>query len=216
MDRRSTPTLFSTRATMGLLIPLLVILIGGCAAAGSPSASAPVTTRAAAPTGESAPGALPMDPTGGGTSGAPSAGSGTASGAPNTAVAYPYPVFGGSAGLAPDHELVVSGTGWADVKADLSDRAAAQRTALAAAIADAKSQAEAAATDAGVTLGGVISMSVSVGGNYVMPMGVESGPPTEPSTGVPTPVPPSGGGSAPSAPPTEQLEVTVTVAYTIS
>jgi len=46
---------------------------------------------------------------------------------------YPYPGLGGGAGLAPDHELVVSGTGWATVKVDLSNRASAQRDALAAA-----------------------------------------------------------------------------------
>jgi len=133
-------------------------------------------------------------------------------------VAYPYPVFGGSAGLAPDHELVVSGTGTATMQADGSDRAAARRTALAAAMADAKSQAEAAASDAGVTLGGVVSLSVSVGGDSigVMSTGVASPPVPVNSTGVATPVPPVNAGSAPSEPTTEELEVTVTVAYGIS
>jgi len=131
-------------------------------------------------------------------------------------VAYPYPVFGGSAGLAPDHELVVSGTGTATLKADGSDRATAQRTALAAAIADAKSQAQAAATDAGVTLGSVVSMSVSVGGGYVgvVPMDASGTPETAPSSSG-TVIPPAAG-TAPSIPTTEQLVVTVTVAYTIS
>jgi uncharacterized protein YggE len=129
---------------------------------------------------------------------------------------YPYPGFGGSAGLAPDHELVVSGTGWASVKVDLSNRASAQRDALAAALADAKSQAVAAASDAGVTLGGVVSLSVSVGGNYAVPIGVVESPVTGPSTGGATAVPPATTGSAPNEPTTEQLEVTVTVAYSIS
>jgi uncharacterized protein YggE len=131
-------------------------------------------------------------------------------------MAYPYPVVGGSAGLAPDHELVVSGTGWSNVEIDLSDRAMAQRSALAAALADAKSQAQAAATDGGITLGGVVSLSVSVGGNYGLPMGVVGTPETGPSGGSGTSVPPATSGSAPIAPTIEQLEVTVTVAYSIS
>jgi uncharacterized protein YggE len=102
------------------------------------------------------------------------------------------------------------------VKLDLSNRATAQRSALAAALADAKAQAQAAAKDAGVALGGVVSLSVSVGGNYVMPMGLVEPPVTAPSTGGGTSVPPASSGSAPSAPTTEQLEVMVTVAYAIS
>jgi uncharacterized protein YggE len=131
---------------------------------------------------------------------------------------YSYPVFGGSAGLAPDHELIVSGTGTATMQADGSDRAAAQRTALAAAMADAKSQAEAAATDAGVSLGGVVSLSVSIGGGYIGVMGTGEAVPPVPvnSTGLATAVPPVSAGTAPSAPTTEQLEVTVTVAYGMS
>jgi uncharacterized protein YggE len=80
---------------------------------------------------------------------------------------------------------------------------------------DAKSQAQAAATNAAVTLGGVVSLSVSVGGNYSMPMGVVEPPLTAPSTGGVTEVPPATSGSAPNEPTTEQLEVTVTVAYSI-
>jgi hypothetical protein len=146
-------------------------------------------------------------------------GSAGSSGSSASGVIYPYPVFGGSAGLAPDHELVVSGTGTATMQTDGSDRASAQRTALAAAIADAKSQAQAAASDAGVTLGGVVSVSVSVGGGYVgvMDTGVASPPPVPVNApGVATAVPPISGAPAPSEPTTEQLEVTVTVAYGIS
>jgi uncharacterized protein YggE len=130
------------------------------------------------------------------------------------AIAYPYPGFGGSAGLAPDHELVVSGTGWATVKVDLSNRTSAQRSAMADALADAKSQAQAAASDAGVTLGGVISMSVSMNGNYALPMGVAE--PLTGGSGTGSPIPPLAPGTVPTTPTTEQLEVTVTVAYTIS
>ena len=74
------------------------------------------------------------------------------------------------------------------------------------------------ASDAGVTLGGVVSLSVSVGGTYVciMPMGADGAPAAAPSTGGGTSVPSVAGGSAPSAPTNMKLEVTVTVAYRIS
>ncbi|HXR27156.1 MAG TPA: SIMPL domain-containing protein [Candidatus Baltobacteraceae bacterium] len=210
MDTTAIRTRPSGRRRAALVIPAFALLLAGCAAAGSAGG-----TPSTAPTGV-LPGAAAL--------GAPAvgqldgtAGSGTSSAsAPNVAVAYPYPVFGGSAGLAPDHELVVSGTGTATLKADGSDRATAQRTALAAAIADAKSQAQAAATDAGVTLGSVVSMSVSVGGGYVgvVPMDASGTPETAPSSSG-TVIPPAAG-TAPSIPTTEQLVVTVTVAYTIS
>ena len=223
MDRLSSHRTHRVRRLGGLLVPLLAVVIGGCSAASAP----PTPKQPASPTGASAgseaigapavnlAGPLaPPQPVGTASS-AGAAGSGSAS----MAIAYPYPGLGGSAGLAPDHELVVSGTGWATVKADLSDRTTAQRSALAAALADAKQQAQAAAADAGVTLGGVISMSVSVGGGYALPMGVIEAPDTAPSGGGTTsvpPVPPVQAGSAPSTPTSEQLEVTLTVAYTIS
>lgn len=191
----------SRRLVVG--IPMIALLFAGCAAAGS---AAPTTT-AAGGTGVPAIGQVDSAP-GGGTS--------AASGS-NTAIAYPYPIFGGTPGLAPDHELVVSGSGTATMKADGSDRASAQRTALAAAVADARNQAQAAAGDAGVTLGGVVSMSVSVGGGYVgvMPMGASGAPDTVPSSGG-TVIPPAAGVTVPSTPTIEQLVVTVTVAYSIS
>jgi len=212
MDRLLPHPRLAGRSRAVVLIPALALVIAGCSAAASPSASTAPAAAPAAPAAGAAMGA-PAVSTSGGTTGSGSSGSGTAS------VAYPYPVFGGSAGLAPDHELVVSGTGTATMQADGSDRAAAQRTALAAAIADARSQAEAAASDAGVTLGGVVSMSVSIGGgDYVgvMSTGVASPPVPVNSTGGATPVPPVTGGYALSEPTTEELEVTVTVAYTIS
>jgi Protein of unknown function (DUF541) len=226
MDRLGTPRTLIARRRAGLLVPALAILLGGCSAAATPSSAPKATTPASAEMGAPSIGAAAASvigpaiapvpngsPTSAGSAGAGSSGSGSAS----SAIAYPYPGLGGSAGLAPDHELVVSGTGWATVKVDLSNRVSAQRSALAAALADAKSQAQAAASDAGVTLGGVVSLSVSVGGNYyVMPMGVVEPPVTAPSTGAATAVPPATTGSAPSAPTTEQLEVTVTVAYSIS
>jgi len=198
-----TPTLARTRSRRLIVaVPMVALLLTGCAAAGS---AAPPTAPSGAP-GAPAVGQVDIAP-GGGTSSAS---------APNAAVAYPYPVYGGSSGLAPDHELVVNGSGTATMKADGSDRAAAQRTALAAAVADAKSQAQAAAGDAGVTLGSVISMSVSVGGDYVgvVPMGASGSSDTVTSSGG-TVVPPAAG-VAPSTPTSEQLVVTVTVAYSIS
>ncbi len=192
-------------------IPLVALLLAGCAAAGSAGAA-----PSAAPGGPTSGAAAPGAPAVGQLDGASGSGTSSAS-APNAAVVNPYPIFGGSPGLAPDHELVVSGMGTAVMKADGSDRAAAQRTALAAAVADAKSQAQAAAGDAGVSLGSVVSMSVSVGGGYVsvMPMGASGAPETVPASGG-TFTPPAAGGSVPSTPTTEQLEVTVTVAYSIS
>jgi hypothetical protein len=200
-----------------LLIPLFALAVGACSAA-SPASPATPANLSAPPTAQGAPAAdeagpaLPPTPVSAG-GGSGSAGSSAA----GAAIAYPYPVVGGSAGLAPDHELVVNGSGQATVKADLSDRASAQRTALAAAIADAKAQAEAAATDAGVTLGGVVSMSVQVNGfDYgVMPMGASGSSDVPPSNGTTlAPVPPTV--TTPSVPTTEQLQVTVTVAYAIS
>jgi hypothetical protein len=51
------------------------------------------------------------------------------------AIAYPY--FGGTPGVAPDHTIVVTGVGQADVQLDGSDRTAAQKSAIADALADA-------------------------------------------------------------------------------
>ena len=219
MDRLGTPRTLVAWRRAGLLLPVLTVLIAGCSAAAAPS-SPPQSTGPSAPAlggpAIGAPAAASVEPaiapvpngsvTAGGSGGAAASG----------AIAYPYPVLGGSAGLAPDHQLVVSGTGWATVRADLSDRSRAERTALAAALADAKAQAQAAASDAGVTLGGVVSMSISVGGNYFMPMGVAESPLSGPSSGGATAVPPATTGSAPSTPTSEQLGVTVTVAYSIS
>lgn len=198
----------SRRRVLGL--PALALLLAGCAAAGSAGAT-PTTGQTGGTSSSAALGAPAVSQL----DGAPGSGTSTAS-APNVALAYPYPGFGGSPGLAPDHELVVGGSGTATMKADASDRASAQRTALALAVADAKSQAQAAAGDAGVTLGSVVSMSVSVGGGYVgvVPMGASGAPETAPSSGG-TIIPPAAG-TAPSTPTIQQLVVTVTVAYAIS
>ena len=131
-----------------------------------------------------------------------------------SAIAYPY--VGGSSGVAPDHTIVVTGVGQADVASDGSNQAAAQKTALAAALADAKAQADAIAGDTGLTISGVLSVSASVSPSYgVMPM-VANG------AGMPSciePAPATGTTTLPQpvCPPTYQqtLSVSVTVEYSV-
>jgi uncharacterized protein YggE len=118
----------------------------------------------------------------------------------------------------------VTGVGQADMQSDGSDRAAAQKAALAAGLADAKAQAGTIATDTGLTISGVLSVSASVSPGYgIVPMaGAASGP------NQPTCVPgaPAGGTSAtakpllqPVCPPEPQpvyqqtVSVSVTVEY---
>jgi len=225
MDRLGSPRTIVMPRRAGLLVPALAILIAGCSAAAAPSRAPASPSTGSTEVGAPAFGApdasnvgSAVAPVPGGlTTSAGSASTGSSGGAStNMAIAYPYPGLGGSAGLAPDHELVVSGSGWTTVKVDLSNRTSAQRAALTAALADAKAQAQAAASAAGVTLGGVVSMSVSVNGNYALPMGMAEPPLTGPSTGGGAAVPPATTGSAPTPPTTELLDVTVTVAYAIS
>jgi Protein of unknown function (DUF541) len=211
----------STRSAV--LIPLLVLAVGACTAATPAAPAAPAVTSpapldvAGAPAIDLVGPALPPTPVSAG-GGSSSAGSSAA----GAAIAYPYPILGGSAGVAPDHELVVNGSGQATLKSDLSNEAAAQRTALAAAIADARAQAEAAASDAGVTLGGVVSMSVQVSGIYsggdygVMPMGSGGASEVPPSNSTTIAPAPPATVSTPSVPTTQELQVSVTVAYAIS
>ena len=118
--------------------------------------------------------------------------------------AIAYPVYAGTPGIAPDHTIVVIGVGQAVVKSDGSNRAAAQKTALAAALADAKAQAEVVASATGLTISGVLSVSTSVSPyGYVLPMAAESGAPR-------APVP--GGTVATDS----NLAVSVTVAYRVA
>jgi uncharacterized protein YggE len=123
------------------------------------------------------------------------------------AIAYPY--FGGSPGIAPDHTIVVTGVGQTDMQSDGSDRAAAQKTALVAALADAKAQADAIATATGLAISGVLSVSASVAPSYgVMPMaGAVSG------SGPNQPVPPVAPVPQPVYP--QAISVSVTVAYRV-
>jgi hypothetical protein len=180
----SSSRFLAVGATLGLAAGLLLglgLTQPGRAAAATPSA-APNAPSSSAVIG--APGALPPITTGGTT--------GAASG---IAIAYPY--FGGTPGLAPDHTIVVTGVGQADLQSDSSDRAAAQKSAIADALADAKAQADAIAAATGLSISGVLSVSASVSPGYgIMPMmangaGVSSCPPV-PQSGPSTekPVPP--------------------------
>lgn len=124
--------------------------------------------------------------------------------ASGTAIAYPY--FPGSPGLAPDHTIVVTGVGQADMRSDGSGRAAAQQRALGAALADAKTQADVIASATGLSISEVLSVSASVSPAYgVMPM---AGSASGPASGQP--VPPV---IEPAYPQT--LNVSVTVAYRV-
>jgi Protein of unknown function (DUF541) len=108
-----------------------------------------------------------------------------------------YPYYGGTPGIAPDHTIVVTGTGQATLKSDGSNRAAAQKTALDAALADAKAQAETIASATGLSISGVLSVSASVS-----PYGVVMPMVAAPNAPVP-------------APTSESLGVSVTVAYRV-
>ena len=74
------------------------------------------------------------------------------------------------------------------MKADGSNRAAAQKTALDAALADAKAQADAIATATGLSISGVLSVSAAVkrrrSVRAFLPSPVESR--LDPASGVPT------------------------------
>jgi uncharacterized protein YggE len=138
---------------------------------------------------------------------APSMTVGSGSAAAGAAIAYPYPVFGGSPGIAPDHTIVVTGTGQANGVPDGSDRAVVQKRALVAALADAKAQATTIASTVGVSIKGVVSVSSSVGFFGPIPL-VEGGtgatpnqPPAAPN--LAQPIWPGG------------LSVSVTVVYAI-
>jgi hypothetical protein len=167
------------------------------------------------------PSAAPSVLSGGGLAGAPGAapvittGSGTVASS-GLAIAYPY--FAGSPGVAPDHAIVVTGVGQADLASDGSGQAAAQKIAIAAALANAGAQADAIAAATGLTISGVLSVSASVSSGYgVMPM-VASGP-GMPSCVELVPAPANGKTTLPQPvcpPPYRQtLSVSVTVEYRV-
>lgn len=183
-------------------VALLALAVAGCSGSGTPSSVAGSTaaagsanTSSGAPAGGApaigAPAAGALDGTaaaGSAATGSGFAGPGVVSTAPN--MAFPYPGYPGVPGLAPDHTIVVTGTGSAPLPADGSNRAAAEKAALAAALDDAATQAAAIAAATHSTLGAVISVSASIGQNWygIMPMGAAT-PGQGSSTGSPTIVP---------------------------
>ncbi len=156
------------------------------------------------------PSAAPNVPSGGAVTGVPGGGpavttGGTTVSASGTAIAYPY--FGGSPGIAPDHTIVVTGVGQADMANDGSDRARAQKSALVAALADAKAQADAIASETRLSISGVLSVSASVSPSYgIMPMMGAAG-----GSGPGQPVPPT----VPQPAYPQTIGVSVTVAYRV-
>jgi hypothetical protein len=183
---------------------------------------AAATTPSAPPTAQSggaavgAPAGLPTVTSGGST--------GTAVASSGTAIAYPY--FPGSPGIAPDHTIVVTGIGQADMQSDGSDRAAAQKSALAAALADAKAQATEIASATELSISGVLSVSAAVSPGYgIVPMAGAASEPDQPTC---MPGAAAGGTSATTQPPLQPvcppepqpvyrqtLSVSVTVAYRV-
>lgn len=143
-----TPTARRTSrlAFLGLSV---VLVAAGCAAASTPSpAVSPASNGSAAPAMGASAVAPGVPTTIDSASSATSAASGGAAGSAGSAGAgaaalYPYPGFAGTPGLAPDHTIVVAGSGQAMMKTDLSDRAKAERSAIDAALADARAQATA-------------------------------------------------------------------------
>ena len=196
----------------GLVLPAALLILAGCTSAAGHSLAVPVPPSASQATGGQAVGAPVggLDTTvaalpGGGGVGSSGAAAGTAT---SGAIAYPFPGYAGISGVAPDHTIVVVGSGQASLKSDRSDRAAAERVALGAALVDARALADDAARAAGVSITGVSSISVSVGESYlgVLPMTGVAEPnsvPGAPAIAVPSPAAP-------------ELSVTVTVAYRIA
>ena len=158
-----------------------------------------------------APGLVTTGPATGGSTGS------TGSGVASSGSAIAYPCCGGTPGVAPDHTIVVTGYGQASMAADGSDRAKAQLKAIASAMADARSQADAIAQQASLTIIGVLSVNASSGGyGYAVPM------PANGTSGVETPptVTPGGPGLVPQpAPPFNGpvgFGMSVTVAYSVN
>ncbi len=205
----SAPRYLGGGVTLGLAAGLLVgggLLPPGRATAAGPSAVPAAQVNSAA---GGAAGAAPAV-TAGGTTVVAQAGS---------AIAYPY--FAGAPGIAPDHSIVVTGVGQADLASDGSDRAAAEQRALDAALADAKGQATAIAAVTGLSISGVLSVSATVSPAYEpLPLaGSASGgaaatpvPPVRGATGSGVPLSTLPAPVAPHIYP-QTLSVAVTVEY---
>jgi hypothetical protein len=92
----------------------------------------------------------------------------TTSGGMASSIAYPVPGYN-SLGVAPEGTILAEGTGTAVMKADGSDKAAALKKAIDAALADANAQALAAAASMGVQLQGIYSVSIAPNTSYTYP-----------------------------------------------
>ncbi len=217
LDRSRTRA--SGRRLIALALPAALLVLAGCTSAAGTNTSLPKAPPASTTTGTQEIGA-PVDQAGVAIppvpgSGVPGStiGSGGSGSASSGIMTYPFPGYVGSAGVAPDHTIVVVGSGDAPFKSDGTDRAAAEKLAVAAALVDARALADSAAHAAGVSITGVNSISVSVGEGYggVMPMAGSTEPNIAPSA--------PGGPGAPAvpvaSPPAPVLSVTVTVAYRI-
>ena len=211
--------------SLGLVLGLVGGVLVGVALAQPRAASAagPSSSPAGAVANVGAPALAPISTGGSAVSGVASAG---------TAIAYPpYPIYAGSPGLAPDHTIVVSGAGQADLAADGSNHATAEKSALAAALADAKSQAGAIASATGLSISGVLSVSASVSPEYGLAVPMAGANTSEApacvygssgggaaSSGQATPIPPVAPVPLPNCLPTPyqpSLSVSVTVAYSV-
>jgi len=182
----------SARRSIGLAL-LVGLLLGAVAGGGVVLARGPVvfsTHDSRRPSGSTSLGAPAVELGGGTSSGPTTVGAGASgSAASGSAVSYPYPEYPGSAGLAPDHTIVVTGVGRSDLAADGSGGPAATKAATTAALADAKAQAD------------LIAATVSDDGPiYAVPMAGGGSTPG-------APVPPATGSA-----PLPQLSVAVTVA----
>lgn len=216
------PTRLGHRAALLGVLALAVAGCGGQAAAAVPPTSPPAapfatTDARAAVEPIPAPVVLPgrTVETGGpatvSAGSAPSVGTAT-TGTAVTGVGYVYPFYAGTPPAAPDNTILVTGTGRATMKADESDRAAAQQQAIAAAIADARAQADTVAKATGVNITGVLSVSVSVAQGYGIPQPVMV---PDPKSGALASLDPSISEPTATMPASSELDVSVTVAYKI-
>ncbi len=209
------PVAFGTIVLAGLLLAGCSAanagsITGSPASAATPSASAaPIETMPLAKAPSTDPGIAASPPGQASAGGSAGTAAGVASGSAVASIAYP---FAGNPGVAPDHTIVVVGTGSATAASEAA-RPTAQHDALLAALADARSQAEAIASATHVTIDGVLSVSASQSPYLVYPMGIEApaGGGTTPGAAAPDIQPPTA--IAPQGP--TMVTASVTVAYSI-
>ena len=210
MDAFRTSPLARLGAALGIGL-VVGLAVGATVLAGHvPSGSAPGTAVATVAPSQAAGSGIAA-------SGTVAAGStGVAIAQPAPAIAYPYWGYPGAPTVAPDGTIVVSGSGSAALpeNASAQARSAAEKSAVVAALADARTRAQDVAGAAGLTLGSVYSISVEVApsGPIVYPMmgagGSSSGSSPAGSPTVPQSVPPVRSGPI-------EVAASVTVAYRI-